>query len=516
MGAGAVAWLARVLHARPPAAVLAGALYLLVPVNVMQGMMTMVDAGWGASVMAFLAATVWTGGRLARGETPWAGLVALGVTAGLTVGGKTVGVVLVAPAACMLVFWWLAGLIRAGEGRLRHATAVPVFFGIAALLAVAVGGYWYARNYTVRGNPLYPIQVAVGNVVVFPGITREEFGLAHNPPPTPSLPVQAHADTPTPEASLPPPEAMLTVRNTWLQGGRAWPASARAEGAWSGGHGFLWLLACLPAAVVAGLAALWGAARAVQRHPWPGAPDLVTWLTLAGIVVPGFLLTPNPFHARFTLYLYGLGLPCLAWLLAAAFPGASDTRPARRLLAAALRGWVFVVLAVFLFESGYTLSWWATRSYAYSQGWPRGFKQAWHALRWHDPAGYVMAPMGTTLFDEVLAGSDAVLFAECDMEPQKRRLLGPLCQPIGQRPVYFASDDILGDPDAFREYAGEHDIRYVFWDEGKPLPPALDAIDCHRQRVRLCFYILDLARPRGALPVTSPDRVKMRGTFQVD
>jgi hypothetical protein len=137
LGAVAVGALARLLGLAPRPAALAALIYALAPAVHLQATACLNDAPI-ASLYAAAAALI-----LARAGWP---LVLL--TGGAALGVKPTFVYL------MPGLGLLAWLVRA---RPALPAAAPRILAAAALLGVLLGGFWFARNAFVRGNPVYPM-----------------------------------------------------------------------------------------------------------------------------------------------------------------------------------------------------------------------------------------------------------------------------------------------------------------------------------------------------------------------
>jgi hypothetical protein len=135
----------------PRAAALAAALaFLYVPEVWQQAPAAMVDLGMAAFLLASLPFAL----RLRRGAGVGDAL-AFGLALGLGAGTKFVGLVLALPFAALA----LPALARARRAGL-----------VALAAALATGGFWYARNLVVAGNPFFPRTIALGSVTLFPGL----------------------------------------------------------------------------------------------------------------------------------------------------------------------------------------------------------------------------------------------------------------------------------------------------------------------------------------------------------
>ncbi|QEH37891.1 hypothetical protein OJF2_64830 [Aquisphaera giovannonii] len=99
--------------------------------------------------------------RAAHGEAPGRSLALGGLGAGLSLGTKSVGVVFVIPLLALAIATVFARVRPIGRA-LRLA-------GLVGLAAVATGGYWYARNWLVTGNPVYPLRVTLLGRDLLPG-----------------------------------------------------------------------------------------------------------------------------------------------------------------------------------------------------------------------------------------------------------------------------------------------------------------------------------------------------------
>ncbi len=149
--------LARRCGASVRGAALAGGMFGAMPVVLLQSASNYVD--FQACLWVLVAAVAAfrfgeSGSRLA--------LVVAGISCGLALGAKYITMLFLLPFAWIVVRRLLA------EGRgfgSRVATA-----GLFLLPVAAVSGYWYARNWLLWKNPLYPYPVSAFGVNLFPGI----------------------------------------------------------------------------------------------------------------------------------------------------------------------------------------------------------------------------------------------------------------------------------------------------------------------------------------------------------
>ncbi len=109
-------------------------------------------AGYLAAVFFFLSYLQNDGGVQA--------LVLGGLSAGIALGTKPVGVVFIPPLLLLVL-----GVITARAGSVRKGLVL----GLVMLLGVVLtSGFWYGRNLVLTGNPLYPLNLAVfGKTILY-------------------------------------------------------------------------------------------------------------------------------------------------------------------------------------------------------------------------------------------------------------------------------------------------------------------------------------------------------------
>jgi hypothetical protein len=147
----------------PRAAALAAALaFLLVPEVWQQSASAMTDVGAAALFLATLPFVI----RLARRRSDGAALArdaaAFGLAAGLCAGAKVVGALFVLP----LVGVAAALCVRPRPPRAGAARAALAALGLGF---AATGAFFYARNFAITGNPLYPLTLKVGGATLAAG-----------------------------------------------------------------------------------------------------------------------------------------------------------------------------------------------------------------------------------------------------------------------------------------------------------------------------------------------------------
>jgi hypothetical protein len=270
LGVLAVVVLAALLGAAGPWRWLAGGLLAGAPVLVCQGVTTYIDPASASCVMAAVTASVLL--VFHDGRTPAVKAVLWGASVGLVLGSKGTGLPMagVIGTAVLLGMGWQ-------EGWRRWPAWLPrLVLGLG--IAFLVGGYWYTRAAYHTGNPIYPIQVRFGSLVLIEGYDASTMMSGNQPEWLTRFP------------------SLLRAPVSWLQ------LDAPIQGyAPVGGLGYVWLLAGVPAIA-------WLAAGAVRRR----TPDVHRAAFALGLVVVLLLVQPAAWWSRFTVWLHVLGLAACA------------------------------------------------------------------------------------------------------------------------------------------------------------------------------------------------------------
>jgi hypothetical protein len=274
LGALATAGIVRTAGLSRASAAAAAGIFAATPIVLVQAPTNYVDVIVAALVLAGLYGLT----RFAV-TGAWQRLVVAGLAAGLLLGTKGTGIVWAVAlglGAVVLV------IIRIRRSRL------PARAGLAALAGflvacLALGGYWYARNWIETGNPGYPFEIEVAGVEVFDGPKRIDDVLTR-----PEL---------APDAPWPIP-----IVRSWAADLLFWRQGSYEYEQRPGGLGPLWPWLALPLLVPVTVAL-------VRRR----SPVLL----VVGLVALVFLVQPYAWWARFTIPLIAIG--ALAIVAAAAW-----------------------------------------------------------------------------------------------------------------------------------------------------------------------------------------------------
>ncbi len=466
MGSIAIACLAAALGADRWSAIASGALWLLVPTNVAQTVTTYVDSAYASSVASALALAVAAVHlvHVARSRIPWSLGCALGGAIGLASAMKSTGA-----AFGVLTMGWLVLLLSVRLGGDRESVrfrARAAFLLVVAVVATAVGGYWYLRNWAIADDPLFPVAVRIGGRTLFPG---EELSSVVDES---QVPDQLRADS----------DGGRVLR-AWAQQG-LWSASSSGD-SWQetvysndsriGGLGYAWLLGGVPS-LVAVAAIAWR-----RRDRAMG----VALTTIVPIVVALFCVQPFHWWARFTLWLHALGLPCLASMATSV---ATANRGAARAIGT---GWLALVTAVAAAEG-------MTATFVTVVG-PVGASRSEivDALteRYRDePIAYVepLQPLQESVFPQILSGDDGVGVGYLSsVDATKELVMGELCQPIGERTVLPIDPQASEDDVSNLMSAG---VKYAILDDALPVPKEVAARALHIDRPA-GFVVVTLQAP---------------------
>ena len=455
LGVLGITFLSYTLGASPATALLAGAAYVLLPVSVCQASTVYVDSSHASCAIAFMAGVAHALTGIRRGRPlPWGDIPALGGAMGLTVATKASGPMLVALGTGALIAAAAIGARQAAEPKARRWVLRVALFAMAATaMGLLVGGYWYLRNYLITGSPLYPVGLTVGHRMVFPGA---------------SLATGIAMDTNTPEIMRPWP-GIVRIGLAWLQGLSAWPRSIATVDSRLGGLGYLWILACVPSV----LYLLCLTVRERAPTGWRAQ-----FAVLFVVTTVAFVVTPMNWWARYTVWIYALGLPSFAAILERVWI------PGRR--QSLLGAWALVCLAVLSLEGALCLG------AATGEIWPWRERlippRIAEKLHWQSAPYYVFPEMRGTVFDELLASDSAVALGPIARDSEgKRRIMGVLSLPIGRRLVFLPHN-----PDAQVMHSIAVDrVRYVVWDDSLALPDLLARAAIDMQHVG-GFWVLRL------------------------
>jgi Dolichyl-phosphate-mannose-protein mannosyltransferase len=291
LGAVSVAGIVRSAGLSAAAAAAAAALFVVTPIVLTQAPTEYADVFVAACVLGGLHALI----RYAA-TGAWQRLVVAGLAAGLLLGTKGTGIIWAA-AFALTALALAIGLARRGRMPGRVASGGFVAFTVACL---ALGSFWYARNWIETGNPVYPFEVDVAGVQVFEGPERFEDRLTQPP---------VGADQPRPVA----------IVRSWGADVRFWNHGSYDYQEQYGGLGPLWPWLALPLLVPV-------SAALIRRR----SPSLIA----VAVVVAVFVVQPYSWWSRFTIQLMGIG--ALAIVAAASWAPRTWMRRAVELSALAL------------------------------------------------------------------------------------------------------------------------------------------------------------------------------------
>jgi hypothetical protein len=459
LGALGIAHLARLLGASRTVALFVATSFLLVPVNVTQSMTTYVDTAYACSAVAWLAAVASGCVAFARGTLSWRLFPALGASLGLMIATKAAGPLLAVLGVAAL----LASALLA---RVRGRQAPRAFAVMSAVVAagLAIGGQFYLRNWIHEGNPFHPVRVTLLGFTVFPGVPTSEI-------------LAEAGNLPDSMRSL---GAAGRVLLAWTQGGYdRWPQSIRYYDAREGGLGYLWALGCFPAIC----ALLVGTLRRTGKRSQRGVFAVLTAVTVAA-----FLATPMNWWARYTLWIYGLGLPCLAacasaWLRRRAFWPRAATLTL-----------LCVHAALVVFEAGFAFTWSATpAAFVGPPRIPGSLAEIPFVLTDYRPTSFFFPGLDGPIAAEAFTSDATVAVAPLDVPALPA--LGQLAMPIGFRHVLLADPGIGHDEAALRAFRERTGAAYVIWSLSLGRPEVLERMRLRVERLHPLWDLYELVPP---------------------
>jgi len=422
---------------------LAGALFFAIPVNIIKGPTCYVDVGFACAVIGVIAVTCVLLHK--PGPVRLGGMILWGCNAGLMLGGKGTGAPFLVIATVAL-FW--VGILRRKKQDLKQWTLLMC---AALVVALAVGGYWYVRNWLVTGDPVYPVGVSVGRWVIFPGEAASDFVVHWG------AYVGGHA----------PDHKLLT----------AWPESVAFVATWLqlrgptdcvfGGIGYFWLAGALP-----GVCWVWLSTR---RRLNPASRRSLLLVTV--MVLAMFAAQPARWWARLTVWVYALGLPCfvLGFQDLIRHRGSAGRRVTGAILGLGLTALVLIEGATVL--SNERRAYLVFRNVTNSSTW--GVRPSLRIYFNH---------LTGTMFDEVVRDKS---LARNALTGYSALLAGFLCTPIGQRDIEILPETITARDLQRLRHKG---TRWVLW-EGEP-PECLKKGAARIQRLHVgsgnYVYVADL------------------------
>ena len=416
-------------------------LYLLLPVNIAQVHTTYVDSSFAACVVGLLALMAPLHDQARRGAVPPLLTLPIGIALGLIVGIKGNG-----PLVALLAGLFIAGnlllALRSLKSReLRHNRVTLSGLSLIILAALLTGGYWNIRNWVIGGSPVYPIGITLGGVEIFPGEPFEKI-------------VNTRGQTPPEMRDWP---AWKQVGHTWLQGQsmKRWHGALGEYASRFGGLSFLWLLGALPASIALATSAL---LRYVRKRSGGDRDGL--YLYLFTFVALLFLTTPNNWWARYTVWIFAIGLPAFIYCA---------SRPMKRPGLSMLKWcWTLACCAVFFYEVG-------VASVTVADAKPPFWKPTQGTSYWK--------PAADSPYARMLAEPEAPV-ALYKLITRRQSILGTLCQPIGRRPVYFLSETTAADAEALAQFVKEHNIRYLITGEKGAQPKGIQQLAHGKQHAK--------------------------------
>ncbi len=167
---GVIFGLARAINVGRTGAWMSACVALSVPMVVFQSVSGYIDLYAAASWLSALLALTWAARANAPSQRRQLVFLA-GLSAGVALGSKTTFLVLVP----------LLGLLAVGLERLRPVASRPTrrtlvhhaaLFGAATL---ACSAFWFVRGTVQAGNPVYPLEITIGDRTILPGVSADDF-----------------------------------------------------------------------------------------------------------------------------------------------------------------------------------------------------------------------------------------------------------------------------------------------------------------------------------------------------
>ncbi len=448
LGVGAIIAISLILGARPGFALVSGFLFVLMPINLSQSLTAMVDTASASAYLAFFALLLGVAREFGRGRVPWKLLAGAGAALGLAVGSKGPGLFLVPAGGMVLLFRLLRARRGPGEGLEARPGLGSGLLLIASVLLVGIllGGFWAGRNWVKTGNPLYPVEIRVAGRQVFSGVN---FSRQFRPPYRAGTEEWSQAER---------------VISNWIACFRFGDPEVLVYDSRRGGLGFPWLLS-VPA-VISLVGLLWK--RRTKEVSEPATGYLIDLIFLC--LVMFFAMPRDHNHmSRYTIWLAGLGLPCLAVV------SGRLASPSGRRCWVSYAGYAWFGLACLLAGRealaglGLHISYIDTFRGREATGFSMG--RLIRASRSPYPAGYYWSDLNGSILEMIMAGTEPVGVALKERSTH-HLIFGHLVQgpALGRRKIVFIDHfQAESEPDYLPRLIAENALRYVIWDSALPL-----------------------------------------------
>ena len=457
--------LSRLFGASRSFSLMAGSLFLFVPVNIVLSLTTLIDPAVASCYIALFAMVAFTVRTIGSRKIPWKLAPGLGCALGLSISSKGTGVILL-PMVCGILLIVVVIVSRRkmeeeGRKRLKARSSKPasdtffskslLFILIAVIFMTTSGGYWHLRNWIYTGSPVYPIGLTVAGYPVFPGIALDTI----HPPP------YAHG---TEEWSQ-----TKRILFSWLDNLAGWREAITGKDPKSGGLGLLWIFGCIPAIII--LLFQFGAEKIT---PGRGSGQMKVVSAVPFLAV--FLMALTMFFAmpadhnhkiRYVLWIYGLGLPCFAVVAERVW------KSGLKILRRGGIIWVCLSVAVIVFEGLYSFQHQIGLLLNYHRREQGEEVTLFRTFFGRYPTDYFWGDFSGSAFNSILGDKRAIAFGPIRVMAQP--ILGHVTQEqaFGERKIYFLDPVMAADPGRVIDYIRQRSIRYVIWDEGMPVPPPL-------------------------------------------
>ncbi len=292
-------------------AIYASLLFYFTPVLILQSAVNYVD---GAVSMLFIITvnflmddnSVTSGmGKDATGPLK-PGILSLfmaGLSAGILLGSKPTGPLFIAVILGVIIS---RGLIRHIHTMSGNAASPPgssfkaylLYFLIPAFL---MGGYWYARNWIVYGNPVYYMDVSIFNVTLFKGLKSDWVE------PAPQI--------------IEGLNYLTRLLHVWLERVGYYMYDSRESG-----FGPIWFTLFLPGMAFSFLYSF------IKKN--------YTYLFVGTIILLTFMIHPRNWNTRYVMFIVGLG--AISFGIALEYFSRRET--ALRIIALVLSGYTFLTV----------------------------------------------------------------------------------------------------------------------------------------------------------------------------